>query len=111
MVSKRERGMNKTNLFNIKVRRYPAASSIDIINHLKPSLRKALDGIIIHAGTNDITNNVNYLSNVKKIVKLVRETPKDTKLCFSSIICRTDIKNIDGKVHEINSHLENYCNQ
>ena len=76
-IKERERGMNKTNLFNIKVRRYPAASSIDIINHLKPSLRKALDGIIIHAGTNDITNNVNYLSNVKKIVKLVRETSKD----------------------------------
>ena len=60
-----EGGMNKTNHFNIKVRRYPGASTIDIINHLKLSLRKAPDEIIIHAGTNDIKNIVNYLSNVK----------------------------------------------
>ena len=43
-------GMNKTNQFKIKVRRYPGASSIDIIDHLKPSLRKAPDEITIHQG-------------------------------------------------------------
>ena len=47
-----ERGMNKTNPFHIKVRKYPAASSIDIIDHLKANLRKATDQKIIHAGTN-----------------------------------------------------------
>ena len=31
-----ERRMNKTNQFKIKVRRYPGASSIDIIDHLNP---------------------------------------------------------------------------
>ena len=64
-----EKRMNKINHFHIKVCKYPGESSIDIINHLKPSLRKTPDEIIIHAETNDITNNVNYLSNVKKIVK------------------------------------------
>ena len=91
--------------------KYPGAFSIDIINHLKPCLRKAPGKIIIHAGTNDITNNVNYLSNVKKIVKLVRETSKGTKLCFSCNICRTEIKDIDGRINEANSHLESYCKQ
>ena len=67
------------------MRRYPGASSTDVIDHLKPSFRKAPDETIIHAGTNNITNNVNYLFNVKKIVKFVRETSKDTKLCFFSI--------------------------
>ena len=47
-----ERGMNKTSPFHIKVRKYPASSSIDIIDHLKASLRKALDQKIVHAGTN-----------------------------------------------------------
>ena len=89
--------------------RYPGASSINIIDHLKPSLRKAPDEIIIHSVTKNI-NNVNYLSNVKKIVRLVRETSKDSKLFFSSIICRTDVKDIDRKINETNNHFgRNYC--
>ena len=61
--------MNRTSQFNIKVRRYPGASSIDIIDHLKPNPAKVPDKITIHAGTNDITNNINYLSNIKELVK------------------------------------------
>ena len=56
-------------------------------------------------------NNSNYLFNVKNVVKLVLETSKGTKLCFSSTICRIDIKDIDGKINEVNSHLENCCKQ
>ena len=72
----KKRRMNKKNRFNIN--RCPGTSSTDIIAHLKPDLRKAPDEIIIHAGTNHIANNINYLSNVKRIVK-----SKDTKLCFN----------------------------
>ena len=54
------------------------------MDHIKPSLRKDPDQILIHAGTNDLTNDQNYLKNVKKIVKFVRKTCKDTKFCFSS---------------------------
>ena len=42
---------------------------------------------------------------------MVRETCKNTKLCFSSLICRTDQKDIDEKVTKTNTHLENYCKQ
>ena len=69
-----ERGMNKDENINVKIRKYPGASSIDILDYIKPSLRKAPEQMIIHAGTNDISNNTNYLKNVKKIVKLVKET-------------------------------------
>ena len=58
-----ERRMNKTNQFNIKVRRYILLWHID---HLKLSLWKAPYEVIIHTGTKDITNNINYLHNVKK---------------------------------------------
>ena len=78
---------------DIKIQKYPGASE--------------LDQILIHAGKNDLTNDHNYLNNVKKIVKMVKET----KLCFSSLICQTDLKNIDGKVIKTNKHLENYCKQ
>ena len=42
---------------------------------------------------------------------MVRETCNNTKLRFSSMICRTDLKVIDGKVIKTNTNLENYCKQ
>ena len=44
-------------------------------------------------------------------MKLVKETCKDTKLSFSSVICRTDVKDITDTINTTNSHLENYCKQ
>ena len=58
-----ERGMNKDENMKVKVQKYPGTSSI--LNHVRPSLWKAPEEIIIHAGTNDISNNTNY---VKKLV-------------------------------------------
>ena len=101
--------MNKDENIKVKSRKYPCASSIDFLDHIKPGLRKAPEQIIIHAGTNDISRNTSYLKNVKKIVKLVKENCKDTKLSFSSMICRTDIKHIIDTINTTNSHLENYC--
>ena len=57
---------------------------------------------------NDICYDTNYLKNVKKILKLVKETCKNTKLGFSSVLCRTDIKDISSTVNTRNSQLENY---
>ena len=62
-----EKGLNKNGDINIKIRKYPGASSTDILDHIKPSLRKEPDQIVIHAGTNDLKNDDNYLKNVKKL--------------------------------------------
>ena len=96
-----EKGLNKNGDINIKIRKYPGASSTGILDHIKPSLRKESDQIVIHAGTNDLKNDDNYLNNVKKIVKMVRWTCKNTRLCFSSLICRTDLKDIGEKVKKL----------
>ena len=60
------KGLNKNADTSIKIRKYPGASSTDILDHIRPTLRKEPDQIRIHAGTNDLTNNHNYLNNVKK---------------------------------------------
>ena len=88
-----EKWLNKIADMNIKIRKYPGASSTDKLDHIEPNLRTEPVQILIHAGTNDLTNDHNCLKNVKKIVKMVRET--NTKLCFSSLICQTDLKDID----------------
>ena len=59
--------LNKNADINIKIRKYPGASSSNILDHIRPSLRKELDQVIIHARTNHIENDHSYLNNVKKL--------------------------------------------
>ena len=66
-----ERGFNKVRNLNNKLRRYHGASSKNIIDHMKPNLRKEPDEIIIHSGTKNMLNIINYLANVKKMIKAV----------------------------------------
>ena len=63
-------------------------------------LRKAPKQIIIHAGTNDISNSTNYLKN---IVTLLKVTCKDTKGSSSSVICRTDTNDSSDPINTTNS--------
>ena len=48
--------------------------------------------MLVHTGTNDLTNSVNTISKVRKIVKAVEEMDgnNEIKLGFSSIIVRRD---------------------
>ena len=65
----------------------------------------------MHVGTNNVSNNANYLNNVKRIVKLVKETCKDINLSLPSVLFCTDIKDINATINTTNFHLENYCKQ
>ena len=103
--------MDEHQNIEVKVRKYPGTSWIDILDHIRLSLRKALEQVIIHAGTNCISNNTNYLKNIKKYVKLVKETCKDTKLNLSSVICCTDIKDITDAIKTKSYHPKNYYEQ
>ena len=59
--------MNKGENIKMKIRKYPSASSTDILDHIKTSLQKAPEQIMIHTGTDDISNNTKCLKNVKEI--------------------------------------------
>ena len=71
--------------------------------------KKIRVGILGDSMLNDIWEK--GLNKNTEIVTLVKETCKDTKLCFSILIYRTDLKDIDEKVIKTNTHLENYCKQ
>ena len=47
---------------------------------------------MIHAGTNDLTNGVNTIKEIRKLVKCLRDPDKDNKvnIGFSSAISRSD---------------------
>ena len=67
--------------------------------------------MIVHAGTNDITNGINSLNCPKKIIKKVKQISPNTKVVFSSLITRKDKKDLDKKVVEVNSRLKDFWAQ
>ena len=92
----------------MKVRKHPGATPEGIIDHIKPVLQKKPDKIIIRTGTNDISNGINYLKSVIDLVKMTKEATPTTKICFS-LIRRSDIKDGEEKIMEINNLLKKYC--
>lgn len=93
---------------NLKVRNHPGATSEDIIDHLKPVILQQPDVILIHAGTNNISKNVNYLKNVKVMIKEIRQKAENSKIVLSSLFRRYHIKDGEKKVDDINFRLKNF---
>ena len=67
--------------------------------------------MIVHAGTNDLTKNINTLRSVKKLGEKAKRILPDTKIVFSNIIYRKDRRNTDKQRVDTNSRLKKFCNQ
>ena len=52
----------------VKVRPHPGATTVDMIDYIKPELCHKPDIVILHCGTNDITNDVNTVKKIRKEV-------------------------------------------
>ena len=57
-------GLSKSK--EVDVLDFPGATSADILTKIDDVLNKKPASLIVHAGTNDLTSDINLLSNVKK---------------------------------------------
>ena len=107
--SMNEKGLSKSH--NVNVKSYPGATNEDILDKINNLLKVKPDCLLVHVGTNDLTNNVDLLISVKKMVKKVKNSSPNTKLVFSSVILHIHKKYVWKKVGETNRRLKNYCKQ
>ena len=98
-------GLSKSK--KVDVSNFPGATSSDVLMKIDDVLNKKPASLIVHVGTNDLTNDINLLSNVKKIVNKTNKTSPNTVLTFSSIIFRKDKKNLEKTRADTNSRLKN----
>lgn len=103
----KEKGLQKKH--HVKVRAHPGSTTDDLIDYINPIIKKKPDGIIIHGGCNDITNDIDTLKNIDRIVQCVKKKSPDTELIMSEIIIRKDIKGIDKKVELLNENIKKSC--
>ena len=104
-----EKGFSKNH--SVKANNIPGGTNDAILDKLDNFLKHEPDGLIVHAGTNNITKGKNLLNNVKKVLKQVKKLSANTKVAFSSIVTRKDKKDINKTVQDTNSRLKNYCSQ
>ena len=92
----------------VKLRPNPGATTVEMIDKKKPVLRHKRDIIILHCGTNDITNDVNTAKKMKKLVKEIKENGGWTDIVISGLIKRFDRNAIDD-TERINEKLKWWC--
>ena len=95
----------------VKVRSYGGSTTKDMIDFIKPTIRKKPDVIVMHVGTNDITSDCATIMNLQEIVENVKSESPETKLVLSAVINRDDRNDIQRKVSQINKKLENFSNR
>ena len=94
----------------VQVKTHSVATTDNIIDYIKPTIRQKPDIVIVHSGTNDLTKDVNTMNRVRKVVAAVKEidTEGKIKLDFSSIVARGDIYK-EEDIISTNNRLEKYC--
>ena len=66
----RSKFLPKNNNF-VSVRFDPGTTTEDIVDFIKPVIRKKPNAVIIHPGTNDLTNGTNTMKQARKITKTI----------------------------------------
>ena len=97
--------------YKVKIVNFPGGTSEKILEKLDDIIKEQPDDLIVHVGTNDLTNNVKLLTNVKKIFNEVSKESPSTSIAFSSIINRKDKTNIQKTLTDTNARLKNFCIQ
>ena len=92
-----------------KIENFLGSTSEKILKKLDVIIKEKPDDLVVHVGTNDITNNVNLLTNVKKIFNKVSKELPSTSIAFSSIINRKNKTNIQKTLADTNARLKNFC--
>ena len=94
---------------NIRVRSHPGANSTDITDHIKPALRRKPDGVVLHHGTNDITEDMDTCKILKETIETIRKESPQTVICVSALITRNDKPGLAAKVEDTNRRLKALC--
>ena len=103
------RGLSKSK--KVSVSNFPGGTRKDILDEVEDTFKTQPDTLIVHAGTNDLTKNINTLRRVKKLCEKAKRVSPDTKIVFSNMIYRKDRRNTDMQRINTNARLKNLCNQ
>ena len=92
---------------NVKVRAHLGDTSRYLIGQIKPIARRNTRLVILHVGTNNITNNVDTEEMLQTLVNNVNKESTETEIAISGLVTRREKPGIDKNVVELNSSSKN----
>ena len=99
---------------NVQVKRHPGATTRDIVDYVRPVIRKKPDCIIMHAGTNDLTSQekTDTINNFREIIEETKRESPDTSIVLSTAVMRKDKQAMDKKVSvlALNREIREFAN-
>ena len=101
-----EHGLKKRH--NVRIRAHSGATSLDIKDHIRPIMRRKPDCVLLHCGTNDLTNKdgIDKVETIKEIMSEAKDESPHTTIVLSSLTMRRDHGGMSNKVNELNRSLK-----
>ena len=90
---------------------HPNATSEDLKDVINPTIRRKPDTIIVHIGTNDITQEIDTIANLNTIMNRITKKSSNSKVFISSVLMCHDKPHIQEKVKKLNTDLKLFCDE
>ena len=87
----------------------PGDSSKDLVDHVKPIVRKKPYLILVHFGTNDVTNGINMEEEMQKAIDHMRKESPETDIVISLCTRRKDKPCLNNKLNKCSETLREIC--
>ena len=97
----------------ISVQPFGGASSTDMLDFVKPLIRRNPETFIFHIGANDITSSeeIDTIENIRTIKELFRKDLPNCDFVLSECTVRNDRKGITKKVNKLNEDLHDLATE
>ena len=100
-----EQGLRKRHI--VRIRAHSGATSLDIKDHIRPIMRRKPDCVLVHCGTNDLSNKdgIDTIETIKEIISEAKDEYPHTTIVLSSLTMRRDHEGMSNKVNESKTDL------
>lgn len=112
MISKLDGWKMSTATNKVIVKPFSGATSTDMLDYIKPIIRKEPDEVILHVGTNDLASSKepkDIAENIVKVCQNIEDELPNVRINISEIIFRKDSADIDKIRMEVNKKLKAFC--
>ena len=89
---------------------FPGATIEDMVDYVRPTMKRSPDLIVLHAGTNNLRNEEPARVIADKVMKLALDMKgNENDVMVSSLIARADDEDLQQKLMQVNEVLEAEC--
>ena len=94
----------------VYVKSFPGATVEDMVDYVRPTMKRCPDLIVLHAGTNNLRDEGPARQIAENVMKLALDMKVESNdVMVSGLITRTDDEDLNLKLMEVNKILEAEC--